>query len=403
VVTTSFAHGSAAEAVVLQPNGRILVGGTAFPKPDGKPEANFALVRYRQGGRRDKSFSGNGKVSTSLRQGYDPRGSTSMYALAIQPGGGILAAGGGASGATVVRYRPRGARDRSFGDGGKSAIGMVQPGVSRAQSLVLQPDGRGVMGGFYEPIVPGPSHLAAGRFTSDGSPDPSFGGDGSVFTQFGPTFDSSNYVSTAEAILVMPDGDIVAAGTAGDGTTQGGGFGLAGYRPDGSPNPEFSGDGKETTVFEGGRAVAKAAILQPDGKILVAGGFGDPFRGGFALARYHANGALDQSFSGDGKLITYIGDGADATAVMIQPDGKIVLTGSAHNATTGQTNFALARYNPDGSLDSTFSDDGALIASLGNARYFASGAVLQPDGKVVVAGTERTAPGTGRFILARFR
>src|SRR6185295_6924104 len=132
----------------------------------------------------------------------------------------------------------------------------------------------------------------------------------------------------------------------------------------GDLDPTFSGDGKQTTDFGFGSGDAAATVRQPDGKIVAVG---STF-GSIVLARYNANGTLDTSFSGDGKQTTDFGSpeartGDQAHAVAIQSDGKIVVVGSTGSLSA--SNFALARYNPNGSLDTSFSGDGKQITGFG--------------------------------------
>ena len=194
-------------------------------------------------------------------------------------------------------------------------------------------------------------------------------------------------------MALQPDGKIVAAGRAlGD-------FALARYLPNGSLDPTFSGDGKVTTDFSGGSFdEVHALALQPDGKLVVAG------RGGvghdFALARYLPNGTLDSTFSGDGKLTTDFGsvEFEMVLALVLQPDGKLVVAGTGGAG----HDFALARYLPNGTLDSTFSGDGKLTTDFGSNRDEASALAIQPNnGRLVVAGISGT-PGLRDFTLARY-
>ena len=158
----------------------------------------------------------------------------------------------------------------------------------------------------------------------------------------------------------------------------------------GDLDPSFSGDGKLTTDF--GVGGASGVALQGDGKIVVVGDSG----GDFALARYNADGSLDPSFAGDGMLTTDFGrDFEGASDLALQSDGKIVVVGGGGPG----RDFALARYNADGSLDPTFADDGMQTIDFGDVDE-ASGVVLQGDGKVVAAGMTG-APGSTDFALAR--
>jgi uncharacterized delta-60 repeat protein len=144
--------------------------------------------------------------------------------------------------------------------------------------------------------------------------------------------------------------------------------------------------------------------LQPDGKIVVAG-FSDASASGdfdFALARYLPNGTLDMTFSGDGKVLTDFGSGSDyAQALVLQPNSKIVVAGQS--AASGNQDIALARYLPNGTLDATFSGDGKVLTPFGSGSSdVASALAIQPrDGRLVVAGAS-DAHGTVAFALARY-
>jgi len=142
---------------------------------------------------------------------------------------------------------------------------------------------------------------------------------------------------------------------------------------------------------------AHAVALQPDGKIVVAGSSSD---GGFALARYHPDGSLDSSFGTEGVVLTDVG--GEARALVLQADGKIVVAGSG--AGSSNADFALARYNANGSLDDTFGVAGLVLTDLsGNGTdQAASALVLQPDGKIVVVGTSSFPDGPSDFALARY-
>ena len=160
----------------------------------------------------------------------------------------------------------------------------------------------------------------------------------------------------------------------------------------------FHGDGRvDTDLGGGGDALAVAVALQPDGKIIAAGNVFSVANGhvDFALARYLPDGVLDTTFGGDGRVITDFGGASAASAVTLQPDHKIVAAGLAF------ASFGLARYLPNGTLDTDFSDDGLVTTSLGAADdfSFAEGLVLQPDGRLVAAGSS-TRTGEGGFTLA---
>jgi uncharacterized delta-60 repeat protein len=155
----------------------------------------------------------------------------------------------------------------------------------------------------------------------------------------------------------------------------------------GSLDTGFGTAGKVMTTFGGGSAEANAVALQADGKIVVAGSAAPAgFCCQFALVRYNVDGSLDASFDGDGRALTVFGGLTTASALAIQPDGKIILAGSGFNP-VGPSGVALARYNSDGTLDGAFGTLGKVIFNFGGCCDGAAAIVLQADGRIVVAGS----------------
>jgi uncharacterized delta-60 repeat protein len=182
------------------------------------------------------------------------------------------------------------------------------------------------------------------------------GGDGMTTTDFGTSDD------TANSMTLQADGKILLAGYSVN--SRGNyDFALVRYNSNGSLDTSFSDDGKLTTPIGTASDGANSMTLQADGKILLAGYSG----GDFALVRYNSDGSLDTSFSGDGMLTTAVGSSSSAAnSVTLQADGKILLAGYSYNS--GSSNdFALVRYNSDGSLDSSFSGDGKLTTAIGTS------------------------------------
>ena len=244
-------------------------------------------------------------------------------------------------------------------------------------------------------------------YAAPGEPDRSFGTGGVITTDFdgGP--------DQARALVVQPDGKVVAAGAGsisaarslggegGVGARSGSQFALARYLPDGSLDSTFGGGGKVTTDIAGDDAQALAVVLQPDGKLVAAGGAVVGGFGRFALARYLPDGALDPTFGGDGKLTTdFPGVDARAFALVLQSDGKLVAAGYSYEG--GKSiQFALARYLPDGALDPDFGDAGIVVTDFAGGTDEARALVLQPDGKLVAAGFALEG-GNFQFALARY-
>jgi uncharacterized delta-60 repeat protein len=242
-------------------------------------------------------------------------------------------------------------------------------------------------------ILPTASPVSVAAPNRAGDLDPTFGGDGKVTTNFGSG-------EEVRAVAIQADGKIVAAGCI---TTA---FALARYMPDGTLDSSFGGDGRVTTdLTRRGGDCALGVAIQADGKIVAAGhsGFGGP-NGKFAVARYEPGGTLDTTFGGDGRVTTDFTPDADfASRVILQADGKIVVAGQSGVFGTN-TMFATARYNPDGALDSTFGDDGRVTTDFTPGDDGANAVAVQADGKIVVAGgagTEILSANTG-FALARY-
>jgi len=176
---------------------------------------------------------------------------------------------------------------------------------------------------------------------------------------------------------------------------------LARYTPDGSLDSSFDSDGRVTTDFAGSSDEILTLTIQADGKLVVAG---DAFTGtdyDFALARYNSNGSLDSTFDSDGRVTTDFANNSDeASALSIQADGKLVVAGDRDTGT--DFDFALARYNSDGSLDSTFGSGGRVTTDFAGSFDVALALAIQADGKLVAAGGAIIGDGLD-FALARYQ
>ena len=214
---------------------------------------------------------------------------------------------------------------------------------------------------------------------SAGDLDLSFGVAGRVTTSIG----TQETGGSTHQVAIQSDGKIVVAGPAlntGVINTEGD-FGLVRFNADGSLDTSFAGTGKVTTDFGGDESAADLAI-QGDGKIVVVGKRNSPSIA--VLSRYNPDGSLDASFGGTGKVTTTVGTVASANSVAIQNDGKIVVAGLT---TTGADfDFAVVRFNADGSLDTSFGGTGKVTTSTSPGFESANSVVIQDDGKIVVAG-----------------
>jgi uncharacterized delta-60 repeat protein len=280
-----------------------------------------------------------------------------------------------------------GSLDSAFGGDGKVTTDFTAKN-DFANGVAIQTDGKIVLVGR---AAGRGGQFALARYMAGGSLDTTFSGDGKVVTNFTAKNDVAN------AVAIQANGKIVVVGRAGK---KGGRFALARYRANGHLDHTFGGDGKVVTNFTPKNDVAFAVAIQSNGKIVVAGRAGSPAK--FALARYNRNGTLDKTFSGDGKVTTNFSASPDIVrGVAIQTDGKIVVAGRGGSP----ANFALARYNSNGTLDGTFGSGGKVTTNVNHTDANQANAVaLQIDGKIVAAGFDVTngPPKVTKFAVARY-
>ena len=236
------------------------------------------------------------------------------------------------------------------------------------------------------------------RYNDDGSLDTTFGTAGKVTTAF------NGFQDMASAVAIQSDGKIVVAGTSDVNGNPDYRFALARYNPDGTLDGDFGAGGKTTTALSGRYSSAHAIAIQPDSKIVVAGyDEVDIDDGRIGVARYNADGSLDTSFGGDGWVNPDFGGTLDnATSVALQTDGKIVVAGTS-NVGVGQ-DFAVARYLSDGSLDPSFGENlnGQVTTDFFGSSDFGEGVAIDASGNIVVAGQAYAASGLRTFALARY-
>jgi len=401
-VLTDFDHSTdIANAVVIQADGKSVVVGTTYQNNDFSNE-DFAVARYNPDGTLDKTFGIGGKVQTDF-----PDLAAVASSVVIQPDGKIVVAGGAFPLFTflgdfkVVRYNSNGSLDTSFGDGG--IVTTTFPEGSYAFDVALQADGKIIAAGtVFVDFNPGESSntdFALARYNPDGSPDATFGNGGQVSTDFLGLEDD------AFSVLIQPDGKIVAVGSANDPVTFYD-FAAVRYLSNGTLDTTFGVAGKVHTDFgDQNFDRARSAALQPDGRI-VAAGFAISQNGGvqnFAVARYDSSGVLDTNFGTGGMTQIDFGNCCQsATKVLLQSNGKIITVGGS-NGESSKDDFLLARLTPTGALDPTFGAGGKVRTSFGDLNGGANGAVFQPDGKIVAVGFQATGLELfADFALARY-
>ena len=318
----------------------------------------------------DPTFGANGTAIYQIHSSIP----TSPDGMAIQPDGKIVAVvGGHSAGEKLIRLNPDGSFDNTFGVGGIVNFSWALTYGSttyfgNVHALALQD-----IGGEQRIVVAGTGHLVSGRrvssnvlrvsrFTTDGSPDVSFGNGGHV------TIDAGY----ADALAIQPDGKILTAGYLGEFTLGQ----LVRLNIDGSLDQSFGTGG---VVNSGpGRSVA----IDPIGRILVGGlakvGKGNSVRTNMSLKRYSPTGVLDSSFGSGGLAIADFGAGTSSSVwnIELAAGGDILVGG------TVGTSFGIARFTSNGLVDTTFGVDGSVSGPGASGR----GMVMQPDGKIVVTG-----------------
>jgi uncharacterized delta-60 repeat protein len=327
----------------------------------------------------DPAFDGDGQVTTAFSAEAAANG------MAIHRGK-IVVVGAAGPNFAVARYDLDGTLDASFGGDGKVTTHFRGSGAT-ARAVAVQDNGKIVAVGDADNF----GRFAVARYRINGSLDTSFGGDGKQTTRIWPGG------SAARAVALTSDGRIVVAGqTTGP---QGSAFAVVRYLWNGSLDRNFGLDGKVTTRFQGVGTAYGVAVTNRD-KIVVVGDA--VIAEGFCVARYRKDGRLDRHFAHNGKLVSRKPGGARAVALA---GGKVVVAGIGGDIFGP---FAVERYNHDGSVDGTFSEDGRVIAHLGDGEESGQAIAIQPDGRIVVAGYtnvphEGGDTGNGAFALVRFR
>jgi uncharacterized delta-60 repeat protein len=376
--TTTGSGDDIGHSLVIQPDGKILLGGYTNISA---PTADFAIVRYTAAGAVDNSFDTDGIATTDFG-GYHDNG----FSLALQNDGGILLAGQSSMPVTdydfsLARYLPaNGAPDNGFDTDGKATTDFVSGnGNDGAVAVTVQTDGKIVAAGYA--AISGYQDIALVRYNLNGSRDTTFHGDGRV------TISTSSMagvpMESANAVAVQSDGRIVVAGYSNNGSNND--VVLLRYTATGDPDNSFNGTGKVILPVGSGHDAARSMVLQPDGKILVAGFTYDGPNRDFLLLRFTTNGQLDLTFNGTGIVVSPIGSGDDiGRSVALQADGKILVGGTSHNGSNYDA--ALVRYNTDGSPDTSFNGTGKITTPIGSGDDYIVSIAVQPDGRIVGGG-----------------
>jgi uncharacterized delta-60 repeat protein len=324
--------------------------------------------------------------------------SDTAQAVALDPDGKIVLAGSaGGNSSVLARLTPSGSLDSTFGGAGIAVHDLSVNHGDALFALVRLDDGRYVGCGSFDSITTARDFVVA-RFNSDGTLDLTFDGVGYVVTPFIQS--GGGLLDLCYAIAVQPDGKIVAAGV-----TNASGHdhvAVARYTVSGTLDTTFGSGGLldfNAAANPSGTSQANAVLVQPDGKVLIAGYAFGPGSSNLLVMRLDTDGTPDGSFGTGGVTRTAIGTSEDiANAMVRQPDGRIVIAGSTYLA--GQRDFALARYTSAGVLDPTFGTGGVVSTGVGPSDDYAYALALMPWGRLIAAGSARVTVGQSPTDMA---
>jgi uncharacterized delta-60 repeat protein len=361
-------------ALARRSDGAILLAGVNATADSYR----MTTLRYTASGVLDASFDGDGIAATSVGTDFEY-----AQAVAALPDGRLLVGGFSSAGfrleSTVLRYLPDGQLDPTYGTGGR-AIHDAWLGDDWVEDMLLLPGGKLVLAGG-----------ALVRLNADGSLDTSFGTNGVASLPFGAT-----------ALAQQPDGKLLVVSTVFNGPYED--FAITRRLANGAVDTSF-GSGGQVIVGPGTiRDYAADVLVQPDGKILIGGAASTVWTYEFGIVRLLPNGSLDPGFGGgDGRVMVPVdGMTAELSALALQPDGKIVAAGRAA-APNSSWNFALARFNVDGSLDTSFGGgDGTQLTALSPYADRAIEVVVQADGRLIAVGFIERPGYTDGVLAARY-
>lgn len=378
--------------MTIASNGKIVVCGTTLASQVFNTPSFFAVARYLSDGSLDLAFGSGGKVVTDI--GADEE-SDIARAVTLLPTGQIVVAGYSsislASKISVVRYRPTGLLDTSFGDLGVAQTTVFNNSGNFCTDIAALPDNSLVLSGMAENVDFKDVFLV--KMRDNGTVDPTFGQSGKVVRSLSPK-DDNTYGSARR-----PDGRILVVGD----TRKEGDFytdaTLLQFNADGSKDATFGTDGVKVEDVGTSEDNGSAVWVQPDGKILVGGvtsnnpNFSRP---DWAILRLNPNGQADNTFGENGTVAYDFSGGFDRIGrILSQQPSKIVAAGDI------DASPALVRFDPKGNLDPAFGTLGKAILGLSRGSFLYD-MMEQPDNKILAVATQYLSPSTFRATLFRF-
>jgi len=394
------------KAVAQQADGKLVMTGSVTRNDiPGDSAAHIWVARYNTNGTLDATFDGDGWTSIDFAGGQsDDQG----FALLIQPDGKIVVAGQttdwqntGLVDIALVRLTDTGSPDTEFGANGRVALDTGGTSIDQANGIVRRTDGSLVVAGttYHNDVL----DIVFAAVTATGQPDNTFGTQGITYVTFGPGANQG-----VNALVRQSDGGLVAAGFGpGSGVTT---MALVRLTAAGVLDTTFDADGLKIVDFGQVDAAATSLVMQSNDKILVAGYAYTAGGNLTALARLETNGDLDTTFGGTGTVLNDLGPDwnfEQAAGVIVQPDGKIVIAGNFYPVINSRAqDLFVARLESNGAVDTTFGNQGVAIADFGGraqswphvSSVTAYALLRQSDGRLVAAGQDAY----GAAVLARF-
>jgi len=376
------------QSLAIQPDGKILLSGRCYSGSN----TDFCIARFNSNGTLDTTFgSPNGYK-------IQPIGSSNDYGYssAIQPDGKILFGGHCKNGSywdfCIARFNSNGTLDTTFGSPNGYIIQDIGSSDDIGLSLAIQPDGKILLGGRCQGVSNNDFCIA--RFNSDGTLDTSFGSpNGYIIQPIGSSDD------IGQSLAIQPDGKILLGGYCYNGNNYD--FCIARFNSDGTLDTSFGTNGKVIQDIGSLTDIGKPLVIQRDGKILLGGYCQGESNFDFCIARFEINGTLDTSFGTSGRVIQPIGSFDDhKQSLAILPDGKILLGG--HCESVSSWDLCIARFNSDGTLDTSFGSSGKVIQPIGSSNDYGFSLAIQPDGKILLGGSCQGVSNFD-FCIARFK
>jgi uncharacterized delta-60 repeat protein len=407
-VRTHFGDSTTVNAMMRQPDGKILLAGRTLSSPLG---SGLMVMRYNMDGSLDTTFGDEDPANPPMRLGAavsSANPSSTAYGIALQPDGKIVAVAEQSLGgnALVLRYNPNGTLDAGFGNSGIAVVSFGNKGTPNS-AIALQSDGRIVIAGRANDT------MGLARLLPSGSLDPSFGSSGKLTINPSGSRTGSSFARSIviQRVPATTGEERIVIGGSSTGSSGNSNWTLLRLRSSGATDITFGTNGVVKTAFAGFGDSVRRISLDSNNRIIAAGDTQvanistcGTFLIDYGVARYLENGALDSSFQQ--QTIDVYGGLEEVLGLTVQPDNKVIIVGQSNSSDFTVTDFSIVRLNTDGSRDFTFGlwGNGVVTTNLFAKDNYATAVTVDPtDGKIIVAGTS-TSPINGKSdaVLARY-